>query len=159
MGGPEKDGCCARIKKGTNSRPADLLLSGHRSVSAETALRLGQLRRAACSVPANIIEGSARESKKDYLHVLYIARALPSETQHFIHLARRLGCLADAEANQMHAQAKIAFACLHALTRAGEKEAGKFAGIARSPTSPFALAEVPRSRRPLFARFNPGLIA
>src|SRR5438045_9157048 len=32
-----------------------------------------QLRRASYSVPANIVEGSSRESKKDYLHFLYIA--------------------------------------------------------------------------------------
>jgi four helix bundle protein len=55
-----------------------------------------QLRRAAYSVPANIVEGASRESK-DYLHFLYIARGSLSEAQYFIHLARRLGYLSSAE--------------------------------------------------------------
>jgi four helix bundle protein len=53
-----------------------------------------QLRRSFYSVPANIVEGSSRESKKDYLHFLYIARGSLSETQYFVHLARRLNWLA-----------------------------------------------------------------
>ena len=54
-----------------------------------------QIRRAAYSVPANIAEGASRESKKDYLHFLYIARGSLSEAQYFIHLAQRLGYLSD----------------------------------------------------------------
>ena len=84
-----------------------------------------QLRRAAYSVPANIVEGSARESKKDYLHFLYISRGSLSEAQYFIHLARRLGYLSDNDADSLVAQTKSAFACLHGLIRAVEKEAGK----------------------------------
>jgi four helix bundle protein len=86
-----------------------------------------QLRRAACSVPANIVEGSSRESQKDYLHFLYIARGSLSETQYFIHLSRRLGYLPGADAEQMIGQTKQAFACLHGLIKAVEKESGKFA--------------------------------
>src|SRR5438477_12121270 len=52
-----------------------------------------QLRRASYSVPANIVEGSSRESKRDYLHFLYISRGSLSEAQYFIHLACRLGYL------------------------------------------------------------------
>lgn len=94
-----------------------------------------QLRRAAYSVPANIVEGASRESKKDYLHFLYIARGSLSETQYFIHLARRLGYLSLQEAATLDEQTKMAFACLHGLVRAVEKEAGKFSRVVASVTS------------------------
>src|SRR6266566_3184515 len=71
-----------------------------------------QLRRAAYSVPANIVEGSSREGKRDYLHFLYIARGSLSEAQYFIHLARRLGYLMDNDAECLIAQTKSTFACL-----------------------------------------------
>src|SRR6266480_4683491 len=65
-----------------------------------------QLRRASYSVPANIVEGASRESKKDYLHFLYIARGSLSETQYFIHLAQRLGYLSSPEADYLWRQTK-----------------------------------------------------
>ena len=77
-----------------------------------------QLRRAASSVPANIVEGSARESQRDYLHFLHIARASLSEAQYFLHLANRLNYLKADDAVLLHQQTKQVFACLHGLTRA-----------------------------------------
>src|SRR5947208_10871141 len=94
-----------------------------------------QLRRAAYSVPANIVEGSSRESKRDYLHFLYISRGSLSETQYFIHLSRRLGYLSPEVADNLHVQTKQAFACLHGLIKAVEKESGKFAKMAAAITS------------------------
>lgn len=82
-----------------------------------------QLRRAVSSVPANIVEGSARETQKDYLHFLHIARASLSETQYFVHLARRLGYLAEENASVLHGQTKQVFACLHGLIQAVAREA------------------------------------
>ena len=98
-----------------------------------------QLRRASYSVPANIVEGSSRESKRDYLHFLYIARGSLSESQYFIHLAKRLGYLTDADAERMHGQTKQVFACLHGLIRAVEKETDKFAKVGAALTSMFVI--------------------
>ena len=81
-----------------------------------------QIRRAASSVAANIVEGASRESLKDYLHFLQIARGSLAETQYFLHLARRLGYLDDAQAGQAEALAKETFACLHGLIVAVRKE-------------------------------------
>lgn len=94
-----------------------------------------QLRRASYSVPANIVEGSSRESKKDYLHFLYIARGSLSETQYFVHLAARLGYLSPEEASMLNAQTKQTFGCLHGLIQAVEKEAGKLSKAVASITS------------------------
>jgi four helix bundle protein len=83
-----------------------------------------QLRRAAYSVPANIVEGSSRESKRDYLNFLYIARGSLSETQYFIHLCQRLSYLAETDAERLLNQTKSVFGCLHGRIKAVEKEAG-----------------------------------
>jgi four helix bundle protein len=99
-----------------------------------------QLRRASYSVPANIVEGSSREGQRDYLHFLYIARGSLSETQYFVHLARRLGYLSAQEADALHAQTKQVFACLHGLIRAVERETGKLSRIIAATTSLLALA-------------------
>ena len=108
-----------------------------------------QLRRASYSVPANIVESASRESKKDYLHFLYIARGSLSETQYFIHLAQRLAYLSKEESEELKEQTKIAFACLHGLIRAVEKEAGKLSKIAASLTSLIVIAMMHWSRGPL----------
>lgn len=94
-----------------------------------------QLRRAVYSVPANIVEGSSRESKKDYLHFLYIARSSLSEAQYFIHLAGRLDYLSSTDVESLQQQTKITFACLHGLIRAVEKEAGKLSKVIASVTT------------------------
>jgi four helix bundle protein len=94
-----------------------------------------QLRRASYSVPANIVEGASRESKKDYLHFLFISRGSLSETQYFIHLARRLGYLNENAAVKLNEIAKETFACLHGWIRAVEKEAGRFSKVIATITS------------------------
>ena len=110
-----------------------------------------QLRRAACSVTANIVEGSARESKRDYLHFLYIARGSLAETQYFFHLSRRLGYLSDVDAENLLGQSRRTFACLHGLIKAVEKESGKLAKTIAFLTSLLVLSlgsYVPWSRSP-----------
>lgn len=82
-----------------------------------------QIRRAASSVAANIVEGASRESAKDYAHFLQIARGSLAETQYFLHLARRLGYLDDTRAFQAETLAKETFVSLHGLILAVRKEA------------------------------------
>jgi four helix bundle protein len=57
-----------------------------------------QLRRAAASVPANIAEGNARSTRKDYASFVSIATGSLAETETFLLLAVRLGYLSRAEA-------------------------------------------------------------
>ena len=81
-----------------------------------------QIRRAAYSVPANIVEGSSRESQKDYLHFLHIARGSLSETQYFIHLTHRLGYVSESDRERLISQTKGVFLCLHGLIKAVQNQ-------------------------------------
>jgi len=109
-----------------------------------------QLRRAAFSVPANIAEGSSRESQRDYLHFLHIARGSLSEAQYFLHLAGRLGYLQPTDVDRLCSQSRQTFGCLHGLIQAVEKEAGMTGRIVAGMTSFLVLSLVRLSNSFLF---------
>jgi four helix bundle protein len=82
------------------------------SVYAETATfpseeRYGlcsQIRRAAVSVPVNIVEGCARRSMKEYLQFLNVATGSTAETLYLLQLSNRLGFLKSETYNRLDAK-------------------------------------------------------
>jgi len=99
-----------------------------------------QIRRAAYSVPSNVAEGASRNSQKDYLHFLYIARGSVAEVAYFIHLSKRLNYLDDHNHFRLAEQADEVSRILTGLIRSVEKEAGVFSRAAARITSAPVLA-------------------
>jgi four helix bundle protein len=52
-----------------------------------------QMRRAAVSVPANIVEGSARRNRNEYIQFLYIAKSSLAELDYYIRFTKECGYL------------------------------------------------------------------
>ena len=77
----------------------ELVLDVYRSLETfpkeEKYALIDQIRRAAISVPSNIAEGAARQTKKEFAQFLHIAQASLSELDTQIELAVRLGYLSE----------------------------------------------------------------
>ncbi|TFG38402.1 MAG: four helix bundle protein [Syntrophobacterales bacterium] len=58
-----------------------------------------QIRRAAISVPSNIVEGCARDSEADYLRFLNIAFGSLRELHYQLNLTKRLGFLSNEDSS------------------------------------------------------------
>ena len=52
-----------------------------------------QMRRSAVSVPANIVEGSARKHQKEYVQFLYTAMGSLAELSYYIRFSKEVGYL------------------------------------------------------------------
>jgi four helix bundle protein len=76
-----------------------------------------QLRRGAVSIPANIVEGCARDSGRDFIRFLDIAFGSAREVIYLTSLAMRLGLMDQDAATKVDALAGRAAAGLAALKK------------------------------------------
>ncbi len=65
---------------------------------------ISQMRRAAVSVVANIIEGQARASKNEFRHFLSVANGSLVEVEYYLELARDLQYISAAEYEKLEQQ-------------------------------------------------------
>jgi four helix bundle protein len=88
------------------------------SFPAEERYALGsQLRRAGYSVPANIVEGYAREHPKERLHFLNISWGSLAEVGYCLHVARRLGYIDNGSYEKLEVAVRQVGAPLSGLIR------------------------------------------
>ena len=76
-----------------------------------------QLRRAAYSVVANIVQGFGRRTRRDRLHFLHIASASLAEAGYCIHAASRLGYLSEDARKELESEVRKTAAPLSGLIR------------------------------------------
>jgi four helix bundle protein len=77
-----------------------------------------QIRRAAVSIPSNIVEGNARRGTAEYVNFLNIARGSAGELAYLLLLASELGYLDDPVSSRARHACDAVVAQLEALLNA-----------------------------------------
>ena len=101
-------------------RSDDLFIEVHQLTlqrfPAHERFELGsQIRRAAWSVPSNIVEGIARRSRRDTFRFFDISSASLREVGYGLHAARRLGYIAAEELSAFEEKIRMIAAPLNGL--------------------------------------------
>jgi four helix bundle protein len=76
---------------------------------------ISQMRRAAVSVAANIVEGSARKNRREYLQFLYIALSSLTELSYYIRFTRKLEYLDGSAYEELWAKCQECLKTLQGL--------------------------------------------
>jgi four helix bundle protein len=80
-----------------------------------------QVQRAALSVPSNVAEGYERDSNKEFVRFLNIAKGSCGELRTQLYISRKLNFLTKASFDGLVAESKGISAMLHGLARAVSK--------------------------------------
>lgn len=81
-----------------------------------------QMRRCASSVSANVVEGYYRNSKKEFIQFLYIARGSAGETTTFLLLAKDLNYISPGSYNRLRNDYEKLIASISALINSLNKK-------------------------------------
>jgi len=81
-----------------------------------------QIRRAAVSIPANIAEGAARGSQKEFLQFLIIARGSISELETLLTIAKEIDVLSEDKARDLDRQCSLVSSRLSGLIKSVRKK-------------------------------------
>jgi four helix bundle protein len=99
----------------------DLLMQTYRATSTfpgdERFGLQSQLRRAAMSIPVNIVEGSARRTLREYVNFLSVASGSSAEVAYLLSVAGRLGYLEPARARELETEYRELLKSLRAMLR------------------------------------------
>ena len=87
-----------------------------RKMPKEEMYRLsGQIIRCSASIPANIAEGNARGTRRDYAYFVSIARGSAAELETFLLIIKRLGLAPDDDVDDLMVRAEEVGRMLNAL--------------------------------------------
>jgi four helix bundle protein len=76
-----------------------------------------QIRRASCSVPANIAEGYGRDSTGEYIQFLRVSQGSLKEMETHVTLSSRVGLIAESETKSILEASDRLGKMLHRLIR------------------------------------------